>query len=74
MGKIYTHFQTKKAQKPYPMGRTYLYGFYKGVPPPHPPDYFLTNKGHENFLLLCITSIYSRLEQVLPFLKSGFCK
>ena len=26
-------FQTKKAQKPYPLGNTYLYGLYKGVPP-----------------------------------------
>ena len=25
-------FQTKKAQKPYPLGNTYLYGLYKGVP------------------------------------------
>ena len=30
MGKVYTRFQTKKAQ----MGGTYLYGLYKGVPPP----------------------------------------
>ena len=26
-------FQTKKAQKPYPLGNTYLYSLYKGVPP-----------------------------------------
>ena len=32
-GKVYTRFQTKTAQKPYPMGGTYLYGLYKGVPP-----------------------------------------
>ena len=25
-------FRTKKAQKPNPMGVTYLYGLYKGVP------------------------------------------
>ena len=25
-------FQTKKAQKPFPLGGTYLYGLYKGVP------------------------------------------
>ena len=31
--KIYAHFQTKKVQKPYPMGGTYLYRLYKGVPP-----------------------------------------
>ena len=24
-------FQTKKAQKPFPWGNTYLYGLYKGV-------------------------------------------
>ena len=36
MGKMYTRFQTKTAQKPYPMGRhipIWLYGLYKGVPP-----------------------------------------
>ena len=26
-------FQTKNAPKPYPLGGTYLYGLYKGVPP-----------------------------------------
>ena len=31
-------FQTKNAQKPYLLGRTYLYGLYKGVPPG--PDHF----------------------------------
>ena len=25
-------FQTKKAQKPFPWGNTYLYSLYKGVP------------------------------------------
>ena len=40
MGKVYTRFQTKKAQKPYRLaGGTYLWGLYKGVPPPPPqPD------------------------------------
>ena len=37
---MYTRFQTKTAQKPYPMGEggtyLYLYGLYKGVPPPPP--------------------------------------
>ena len=33
MGKVYTRFQTKQNQKPYPLGRTYLYGLYKGGPP-----------------------------------------
>ena len=32
MGKVYTRFQTKTAQKPYPMGRTYLYGLYERLP------------------------------------------
>ena len=43
IGEVYTPFQTKTAQKPYPMGRwggTYLYSLYKGVsttpPPPGP--------------------------------------
>ena len=37
MDKVYPRFQTKTAQKPYPMGSyipTYLYSLYKGVPPP----------------------------------------
>ena len=46
MGKIYTRFQTKKAQNPYPMGRTYLYGFYKGVPPPRPLGLFYIVRLH----------------------------
>ena len=33
MGNVYTRFQTKKAPKPYRLGRTYLYGFYARVPP-----------------------------------------
>ena len=34
MGKVYTRFQTKTAQKPDPVGDTYLYSLCKGVPPP----------------------------------------
>ena len=34
MGKLYTSFQTKTAQKPTRQSGTYLYGLYKGVPPP----------------------------------------
>ena len=30
-------FQTKTAQKPYPMGTHMLSGLYKGVPTPTPP-------------------------------------
>ena len=37
MFKIYTCFQTKMAIKPYPLGGTYLYTSYRGVPPPPPP-------------------------------------
>ena len=33
MGKVYTYFQTKKAQNPTRWGGTYLYGLYKGVTP-----------------------------------------
>ena len=29
--KVYTRFLTKRAQKPYPMGGTYLYSLYKRV-------------------------------------------
>ena len=39
MGKAYTRFQTKTAQKPYPRGaaHTYItYNLYKGVIPPPP--------------------------------------
>ena len=35
MGKVYTRFETKTAQKPYPIGRPKPnYSLYKGVPPP----------------------------------------
>ena len=37
MGKVYMRFQTKTAQKPYPMGTHMLSGLYKGVPTPTPP-------------------------------------
>ena len=44
MSKVYTRFQTKKAQKnPGHLGGTYLYGLYKGIPPPPPPQ-VLQNK------------------------------
>ena len=33
MGKVYTRFQTKRAQKPYPMGNTYLYSYIREYPP-----------------------------------------
>ena len=33
MAKIDTQFMTKTAEKPYPLGRTYLYSPYKGIPP-----------------------------------------
>ena len=33
MVKICTRFQTKTAQKPYPLGRTYIYSLYRGVLP-----------------------------------------
>ena len=33
VSKIYNPFQTKRAQKPYPLGDTYLYDLYRGVPP-----------------------------------------
>ena len=41
--KTHTRFQcfhTKKAQKPYTSGRTYLYGLYKGVPSSPGPNPF----------------------------------
>ena len=34
LGKVYAYFQTKTTQKPTCCGNTYLYGLYKGVPPP----------------------------------------
>ena len=33
MAKIDTQSMTKMTEKPYPLGRTYLYSPYKGVPP-----------------------------------------
>ena len=37
MGKVYTCFQTKRAQNSFLWGGTYIYGLYKGVPSPPPP-------------------------------------
>ena len=37
MGKVYTRFQTKRPKNPALWGGTYLYGLYKGVPPPPHP-------------------------------------
>ena len=52
MGKVYTRFQTKTAQKPYPMGGTYLYGLYKGVPP-----------GIEEIHVIVIAFVYLKYKQ-----------
>ena len=40
LGKVYAYFQTKTTQKPTCFGNTYLYGLYKGVPPPPPDNFF----------------------------------
>ena len=42
----YTHFQTKKGQKPTLWGGTYLYGLCKGVPPPPPPPGLIHDTFH----------------------------
>ena len=34
MAKIDNQFMPETAEKPYPLGRIYLYSPYKGVPPP----------------------------------------
>ena len=52
MGRVYTRFQTKTAQKPYPMGGTYLYGLYKGVPP-----------GIEEIHVIVIAFVYLKYKQ-----------
>ena len=40
MVKIYTRFQTKTAQKPYPLGlHIPIYSLYRGVSPPPPPGF-----------------------------------
>ena len=38
MAKIDTQSMTKMTEKPDPLGHTYLYSPYKGVPPPLPGD------------------------------------
>ena len=52
MSKVYTRFQTKKAQKnPGQLGGTYLYVFYKGIPPPPPHPQLLQNKDSETVVV-----------------------
>ena len=59
MGKVYTHFQTKTAQKPTRWGGTYLYGLYKGVPP-----------GVEEIRVIAIAFVYLKHKQNSPTIKS----
>ena len=59
MGKVYMRFQTKTAQKPYPMGTHMLSGLYKGIPTPTPPP---TPKGREGTTGISILfSLYQTL-------------
>ena len=63
MGKVYIRFQTKTAQKPYPMGR-HLCSLYKGAPLPPPPpiqDYFLargsTNMDPDDWVIFAYNGV-----------------
>ena len=55
MGKVYTRFQTKTVQKPYPNGAARNYIAYVTEYPPPPPT-----QAH-NELLLCYSVIAQRL-------------
>ena len=60
MSKVYTRFQTKKAQNPTRWGGTYLYGFNKGVSPPRTlSQNFVKRKGYEALIFYKILSITS---------------
>ena len=59
MGIVYTRFQTKTAQKPYPMGRQI--SLYEGVPPPAPEgDYQSTSYIIESLGLKVMTQVKFR--------------
>ena len=60
MGKVYTRFQTKTAQKPYPNGtaRNYI-AYVREYPPPPLPLH--THPRAHNELLLCYSGIALRL-------------
>ena len=60
MGKLFTRFQTKTAQKPYPLevgggGGTYLYGLYKGVLPGLKAVEY--SDSHDTFIRECSTNL-----------------
>ena len=60
MGKVYTRFQTKTAQKPYPNGAARNYIAYVGEYPP-PPTHTPQGTQAHNELLLCYSVIAQRL-------------
>ena len=60
MGKVYTRFQTKTVQKPYPNGAARNYIAYVTEYPP-PPLSLHTHARAHNELLLCYSVIAQRL-------------
>ena len=58
MDKVYTRFQTKTAQKPYPMGRQI--SLYEGVPPPPRGGYQSTSYIIESLGLKVMTQVKFR--------------
>ena len=55
MGKVYTRFQTKTAQKPARWGSTYLYSLYKGVPTTGQQGCHYLQISHSNSPLITFT-------------------
>ena len=61
MGKVYTRFQTKTVQKPYPNGAARNYIAYVTEYPPPPPTHTRQGTQAHNELLLCYSVIAQRL-------------
>ena len=60
MGKVYTRFQTKTAQKAYPNGTARNYITYVREYPPPPPTHTPQGTQAHNELLLCYSVIAQR--------------
>ena len=82
MGKIYTHFQTKTAQKPYPLGLSRTYKAYIGEYPPAvitntdppPPPTFLDITAFSGIFLKALLDSTDKLHLYIIYLLNFHCR